>query len=28
VSSINAPAAVAGVDFSDHLNYWNRGYPR
>jgi len=27
VWSINAPAAVPGVDFSDHLNYWAEGYP-
>jgi Zn-dependent M28 family amino/carboxypeptidase len=25
VRSITAPAALAGVDFSDHLNYWERG---
>ncbi|MGL4766650.1 MAG: M20/M25/M40 family metallo-hydrolase [Formosimonas sp.] len=24
--SINAPAFVMGVDFSDHLNYWAQGY--
>lgn len=24
---MNAPAAVRGVDFSDHLNYWKQGYP-
>jgi Zn-dependent M28 family amino/carboxypeptidase len=28
VYSINAPALlVAGIDFSDQLNYWNAGYP-
>lgn len=26
VASINAPAFVVGVDFSDHLNYWNEGF--
>jgi hypothetical protein len=26
VYSINAPRAIPGVDFSDHLNYWNEGY--
>ena len=26
VYSINAPAMVPGIDFSDHLNYWNAGY--
>jgi Zn-dependent M28 family amino/carboxypeptidase len=26
VHSINAPAFVAGIDFSDHLNYWNEGF--
>jgi Zn-dependent M28 family amino/carboxypeptidase len=26
VRSINAPAWVTGVDFSDHLNYWAAGY--
>ncbi|HEV2708002.1 MAG TPA: M28 family peptidase [Pyrinomonadaceae bacterium] len=26
VYSINAPRSVPGVDFSDHLNYWNVGY--
>ncbi|MFY9310916.1 MAG: M28 family peptidase [Bacteroidia bacterium] len=26
VRSINAPAFVQGIDFSDHLNYWNFGY--
>ena len=25
VRSITAPAALAGVDFSDHLSYWERG---
>jgi len=27
VHSINAPRFLAGVDFSDHLNYWEAGYP-
>lgn len=27
VHSINAPRWVPGVDFSDHLNYWDAGYP-
>lgn len=27
VYSINAPAFVKGVDFSDHRNYWALGYP-
>ncbi len=28
VYSLNAPAnLVAGVDFSDHRNYWHQGYP-
>jgi hypothetical protein len=28
VYSINAPPGlVPGIDFSDHLNYWNNGYP-
>lgn len=27
VYSINAPPAVQGVDFSDHLSYWNEGMP-
>ncbi len=26
VRSINAPALVPGVDFSDHLNFWNHGW--
>lgn len=26
VRSINAPAGVPGVDFSDHLNYWREGF--
>jgi hypothetical protein len=26
VHSINAPGFIAGVDFSDHLNYWNEGF--
>ena len=24
--SLNAPASIPGIDFSDHLNYWNYGY--
>jgi len=27
VYSINAPSFIAGIDFSDHLNYWHFGYP-
>ncbi len=27
VRSINAPAAVPGVDFSDHWSYWQHDYP-
>ncbi len=27
VHSINAPRFLAGVDFSDHLNYWDAGHP-
>ncbi|MBL6989741.1 MAG: M28 family peptidase [Bacteriovoracaceae bacterium] len=27
VESINAPATIPGIDFSDHLNYWKFGYP-
>ncbi len=26
VYSINAPRFIQGIDFSDHLNYWNYGY--
>lgn len=26
VQSINAPSFIAGIDFSDHRNYWNNGY--
>ena len=26
VTSINAPALVPGVDFSDHLNFWKHGW--
>ena len=25
--SINAPAYIPGIDFSDHRNYWSVGYP-
>ena len=27
VYSINAPPRLEGIDFSDHLNYWNEGFP-
>lgn len=27
VHSLNAPAFVTGVDFSDHRNFWRNGYP-
>jgi Zn-dependent M28 family amino/carboxypeptidase len=27
VRSLIAPSIVAGVDFSDHMNYWKFGYP-
>lgn len=27
VYSINAPARVPGIDFSDHLSFWRLGYP-
>jgi hypothetical protein len=27
IFSINAPMAIQGIDFSDHLNYWKFGYP-
>jgi Zn-dependent M28 family amino/carboxypeptidase len=27
VHSINAPRFIPGVDWSDHLNYWEVGYP-
>ncbi len=27
VESINAPAIIPGIDFSDHLNFWYEGYP-
>ncbi len=26
VVSMNAPASIPGIDFSDHLNYWAAGY--
>ena len=27
VESINAPGFIPGIDFSDHLSYWEQGYP-
>ncbi len=27
VTSVNAPASLPGIDFSDHLNYWKYDYP-
>ncbi|TMB54495.1 MAG: M28 family peptidase [Deltaproteobacteria bacterium] len=24
---INAPGFIPGIDFSDHLSYWEHGYP-
>jgi Zn-dependent M28 family amino/carboxypeptidase len=27
VFSINAPGFIPGIDFSDHLSYWNEGFP-
>lgn len=27
VYSINAPRFIPGIDFSDHINFWNEGYP-
>jgi len=27
VHSLSAPAFIEGVDWSDHTNYWNAGYP-
>jgi len=27
VRSVNAPGFIPGIDFSDHLAYWNQGYP-
>src|SRR5438876_3453997 len=27
VESINAPGFIPGIDFSDHLSYWEHGYP-
>ena len=27
VCSINAPAFIPGIDFSDHINFWRYGYP-
>ncbi|HSX58786.1 MAG TPA: M28 family peptidase [Tahibacter sp.] len=27
VRSINAPALLPGIDFSDHLSYWDEGFP-
>ena len=26
VYSVNAPLIIAGIDFSDHRNYWKYGY--
>jgi len=26
VNALFAPASLAGIDFSDHLNYWSFGY--
>lgn len=26
VQSVNSPTIIKGMDFSDHLNYWNQGY--
>ena len=28
VESLNAPAALRGIDYSDHLNYWENDFPR
>lgn len=27
VHSINAPSFLPGIDFSDHLNYWDHDFP-
>ena len=27
MESINAPGFIPGIDFSDHLSYWEQGYP-
>ena len=27
IYSINGPQVIPGIDFSDHLNYWQRGFP-
>jgi len=27
VYSVNAPSLIPGIDFSDHLNFWDQGYP-
>lgn len=27
IYSINAPRAVAGIDYSDHRSFWSQGYP-
>lgn len=27
VYSLNAPPQLEGIDFSDHMNYWNEGFP-
>ena len=26
ISKLTAPAFISGVDFSDHRNYWKRGF--
>ena len=26
VESISAPSSLVGIDFSDHLNYWNHNF--
>jgi len=27
IESLNAPSSIKGIDFSDHLNYWEFNYP-
>ena len=27
VFSLNGPSSIPGVDFSDHINYWQQGFP-